>query len=703
MRKIVYLLVICILFSTIQISLAAQAGYVKVDTGNNHVVALKDDGTVWVWGANADGTQTDRFAPIQLKGLDGIIDIAVDDNMNAVLKSDGSVWCWGDTWDLLSYNSDIPVMLPYLSNIAAINIRRDGGVTCLFSLSKDGKQYKNEEEIDSREPFLYNKTTYDPNLNDPDLKAEYKIFSYDFNDYLGVKYDNTVWLFDGESEELMELKEFSGCRDVAVMAGSYYIVCSDGRLVTLGINQNGKLGNGFSDYVPVPYKLDDVHNAKKVAMDYHSFVSGIYILYNDGSVCLLDSVNSSERLKKVQIDNVSDIVIWDRYILALKNDNTVWMWESINGSENDAMIPRQIPELSDIVSIFSIHTYCGAIDRAGNVYMLIMSGFFDELVTCEKLDGNVFGRVTGIPSTNESIQFLTFQVTVDRKNNAINVFTWRENARIPINSENYFVKLFLDSIGGIDSVPEGSFAAYEFRINFIDGKCVGIATPIEVDPKIVTTEHELSLMQDGTVWQNSDSNYYYLSMQKGMVDGLKNIVSIASNGQTHFAIDSEGSLLCWGLNSKRRSQYPIQDLQYKIIPSEFYGSQTEWKEVVTQVISLNVGKSTMRINNSKVNIPSPPVIRDNRTLIPIREVIEALGGQVMWNDKNQKITVNLSDKKLILTIDSLACELNGQLIKTDVAPQMINEKIYLPLRFVCESVGAKVLWEELAQKITIVY
>lgn len=76
-------------------------GVVAIAAGAQHVLALKNDGSVWAWGNNAygqlgDGTGTDRHAPVQVAGLSNVIAIAAGRHHSLAVKSDGSVWAWGD-------------------------------------------------------------------------------------------------------------------------------------------------------------------------------------------------------------------------------------------------------------------------------------------------------------------------------------------------------------------------------------------------------------------------------------------------------------------------------------------------------------------------------------------------------------------------------------------------------------------------------
>jgi len=77
------------------------SGVVAVAAGKDHSIALKSDGSVWAWGDNfngqiGDGTSAYRGTPVAVNILtSGVTAIAAGDSHNLALKSDGSLWAWG--------------------------------------------------------------------------------------------------------------------------------------------------------------------------------------------------------------------------------------------------------------------------------------------------------------------------------------------------------------------------------------------------------------------------------------------------------------------------------------------------------------------------------------------------------------------------------------------------------------------------------
>jgi hypothetical protein len=123
---------------------------------------------------------------------------------------------------------------------------------------------------------------------------------------------------------------------------------------------------------------------------------------------------------------------------------------------------------------------------------------------------------------------------------------------------------------------------------------------------------------------------------------------------------------------------------------------------------LRVGSPTMKAGNASVVLDSPPVIVEGRTLVPIRAVVESLGGIVSWDAATRTATVSLGNVSLKLSIGQTLALVNGRQVPIDstnpsVVPQIIAGRTMLPLRFVTENLGADVQWEGTTQTITVTF
>ena len=125
-------------------------------------------------------------------------------------------------------------------------------------------------------------------------------------------------------------------------------------------------------------------------------------------------------------------------------------------------------------------------------------------------------------------------------------------------------------------------------------------------------------------------------------------------------------------------------------------------------IVLEVGNPVFKLNNQALLLDSPPVIKNNRTLLPIRAVVEAMGGTVGWSDKDKRVNIEYKDKNITLWIGKNIALVNGKGVIIDpenlnVVPEIINGRTMLPLRFVAESLGCQVEWDDKTKTITILY
>ena len=107
------------------------------------------------------------------------------------------------------------------------------------------------------------------------------------------------------------------------------------------------------------------------------------------------------------------------------------------------------------------------------------------------------------------------------------------------------------------------------------------------------------------------------------------------------------------------------------------------------------------LNGSKMSFDQPPVIIDERTLVPMRAIFEALGTEVMWNGDARAVTAIRSDKIITMQIDSNIMYVNGAALTLDVPPQLVNDYTMVPVRAVSESLDCTVDWDGATQTVYI--
>ena len=111
-------------------------------------------------------------------------------------------------------------------------------------------------------------------------------------------------------------------------------------------------------------------------------------------------------------------------------------------------------------------------------------------------------------------------------------------------------------------------------------------------------------------------------------------------------------------------------------------------------IILQINNRNICLNNRTITNDVAPVIVDNRTMVPIRVVTETLGGKADWNASTRTVTLTIDGKVLKMTI-------NEKILGFDAAPVIINNRTYVPIRYVAEKLGANVEWIAETQQIII--
>ncbi len=121
-------------------------------------------------------------------------------------------------------------------------------------------------------------------------------------------------------------------------------------------------------------------------------------------------------------------------------------------------------------------------------------------------------------------------------------------------------------------------------------------------------------------------------------------------------------------------------------------------------LMLQIGNPVMTVNGVEKPIDedgTAPVMINDRTLLPVRAVVEEIGGTVGWVDETQTAILTYGDKEIRLTIDSPTMYLNDEAQTLDVTPVLINDRTMLPIRFIAESFEFDVAWSEETQTVTI--
>ncbi|MCG9969029.1 copper amine oxidase N-terminal domain-containing protein [Pelotomaculum terephthalicicum JT] len=90
-------------------------------------------------------------------------------------------------------------------------------------------------------------------------------------------------------------------------------------------------------------------------------------------------------------------------------------------------------------------------------------------------------------------------------------------------------------------------------------------------------------------------------------------------------------------------------------------------------------------NGTEIKFDVPPVIKEGRTLIPVRALTEGFGATVDYDAENQTVTVTKGETTIVLTLGQNVALVNGQEVTLDAKAELNNSRTIVPLRFIAET------------------
>ncbi len=106
-------------------------------------------------------------------------------------------------------------------------------------------------------------------------------------------------------------------------------------------------------------------------------------------------------------------------------------------------------------------------------------------------------------------------------------------------------------------------------------------------------------------------------------------------------------------------------------------------------------------NESEIKFDQPPIIENGYTLVPARAILETLGLSLEFDPAAQKVTAKNDTYNIIMTIGSKTATVNDKEVTLDVAAKIVSDRTLVPMRFLVESVNLDIKWDEATRTITI--
>lgn len=144
-------------------------------------------------------------------------------------------------------------------------------------------------------------------------------------------------------------------------------------------------------------------------------------------------------------------------------------------------------------------------------------------------------------------------------------------------------------------------------------------------------------------------------------------------------------------------------------------STFSFKKVSTQEIkfpaeiSFKIDENYFYINGYKLNFDSnksvKPIIKYGRTFVPLRSIVESIGGEILWKPKTKEIEIRYKGNLIVLTVDKNTAFINTKIVKIDsderVKPFILYSRTYIPLRFIIENLQGSISYNSLEKTILI--
>jgi len=628
-------------------------------------LALKNDGTVWAWGYNptgqiGDGTSTTRPYPVQVKGLDGtgfltnVKQISATGSHILALKNDGTVWGWGynnngAVGDGTSNTRYTPVQVKdtfttFLTGVATINAGRNNSFAAKTDGTVWGWGYNGNGEIGDN---TFNNRYYATQVHGVgNVGFLTDVVALTAGEYhaAALKSDGSayIWGTNGSGQfgnnsntsspipTPMKTPEGQDLTDaISIDAGQFFtaVVREGGTVWTSGSNNYSQLGN--NTYNPssslTQVKSSDgtgvLSGIKRVQTGFETVLA----LTADSSSSLLGWGNNNYGQVGLRVDNAtaalpqyiivnlyapkltgfSEVSVGQQHTIGLKPDGTVWTWgynsfgQLGQNTYDHSPVPVQVKSadgngfLTDVVSVVAGDNNSGAVKSDGTVWTWGYGSYGqigNAAASTRLLPTQVLKESDVTPLTNiKQLAIGTYAMMA--LDNDGDVWSWGYNpygqlgtgdgnsayAAIHVKDEaglgnlsgisaiamNYYTSAALKSDGTVLAWGNNNYGQLG------DGTTTTRLLPVQVGAGTLTditqialgAQHGLARKSDGTVWSwgynvagalgDGTTTNRNSPVQVKNVDGsgfLSGISSIGANSTISMAIGSGGSLWGWGEN-----------------------------------------------------------------------------------------------------------------------------------------------------------
>ncbi|MDD4614664.1 MAG: stalk domain-containing protein, partial [Caldisericia bacterium] len=111
-------------------------------------------------------------------------------------------------------------------------------------------------------------------------------------------------------------------------------------------------------------------------------------------------------------------------------------------------------------------------------------------------------------------------------------------------------------------------------------------------------------------------------------------------------------------------------------------------------VQLQIGNKTATVNEESVELDASPYIKEGRTFVPLSVIAKGFGADVEWVAQTKGINIRLDNTIISMQIGSNRAIVNNQVVPLDAPPEITNGRTFVPIRFVVETLGAELTWNQ---------
>lgn len=145
-----------------------------------------------------------------------------------------------------------------------------------------------------------------------------------------------------------------------------------------------------------------------------------------------------------------------------------------------------------------------------------------------------------------------------------------------------------------------------------------------------------------------------------------------------------------------------QKLSPQEIVANYAGELERFKAEREKYLIYPLMSYTVLVNNRAITFDSPPYIDENsRLMVPLRAIVEALGASIDWEESARAVQIKKGADVIRLVIDSPLAGVNGAERLMDTCPVVKNNRTMVPVRFVAEYLGCDVHWDPDTKTVSV--